>query len=186
MLKTIIFGGILRWAADGGTETVTMVEHTVGPAYQPRTSDNGGALFLPLGNAPSFNVTPKRGEVEVRGPTEGGYAYGHVETIITANDMEITAQLTQWSEITLQSVFQLAALPVIGDPAVEPLKQSAPQTGWLQLDAGDQSSTKILEGITYAELKVVALPGAEKKVDYGIVFTARKNALNTIEFPSAT
>jgi hypothetical protein len=166
--------GSFAFAADGGTETISSVAHTVSSTYAPA---NNSALYLPMGNVPRYTFSPNQKEIPVRGPINGQYQ--KLKTIITGYDPTITHTLTEWHEVSLQSVKGLAAAPTAGGGTAQPFVLGTPILGWLLLKTYDQTGVEVWEDILRVEYKVAQHQAAEGQITYEAMYNIFKNSLNT-------
>ena len=177
--RTIEFGGQFAFAADGGTETISSVSHTVSATYAPA---NDSSLYLPVGNVPKFDISNNAKKQTIRGPVS--YAYARLKSYVTGYDPVIKHTLTDWNEMSLQSIFGLVAAPTAAMAGAQPFKLGTLITGWLLLKAGDQTDTQIIEQILRVEFEVAQLAGEEGKHAYEAMYHVLQNSLNTFKLPA--
>jgi hypothetical protein len=171
--RTVILGvKTLRFVRNGTTDG----EDTVGAAHAPETNPLS-ALYESLGDVESATIEAREEALTLRSPRSG--AYKKRKSIPLGQETMIRATLQDATQITFESLFRFSGAITVGTGQI-PNRQSEPVTGWIWLELWDQTRTKTVEVLVYAELRVNQLQVAERQYSHELMIDVLENDLNLI------
>lgn len=178
--RTIILGNTLKFVRDGVSDTNEDPAVNVSSSHVP---DAGSAVWESFGVVEDAEISNKVDALRLKGPNTGRYRLR--KTIPLSQELMIKCTMQDVNQLALESLLLLGGAIVIGT-AQEPMKQSAPITGWIYLSQADQTDTAINLMFLRVELKVTSHKSAEKEYKYTAEFEVLGNSLNTYELDAFT
>ena len=173
--RTIILGNTLKFVRDGVSDTNEDPAVNVSATHVP---DAGSPVWESFGVVEDMEISNKVDQLRLKAPSTGRYRLR--KTIPLGQELMIKATMQDVNQLAMESLFLLAGAITIGTPQ-EPMKQSAPVTGWVFLSQADQTDTAINLCFLRVELKVNSHKSAEKEYKYTAEFEVLGNSLNTYE-----
>lgn len=174
-LHVDINGGTVKFARDGQTETISMVQNTVSSSYAPLSSSS---LFVSMGECEQLTYSPQQSSIPLKASSAGPYTYK--KRIVTANNAQISFRVEEMSQISFESIFAKSGV-LAAFTGFIPMRQTVPISGWLFVSSFDQSRNAMATIMQRCELTCTS-PWSHQEQNYAVTFAAMciDNTLNLV------